>query len=482
MKNRDINEEKIYEMFKQIDVDTSRVSQGVKEQLNKPDTNKKVKNNRPWVRSTVAVMALFIFLGGGAVAAGVVGNFSWFMDSFKPDYSEIVEPVEAYMEDQGIKMEVIGAKKYDNRAIVYLSLQDTTGQNRLTERTNFQDGFSVKTSQRSKVKKGRDTLASGISWSEDVVYFDEDSNTIYYEFNITTDLATPFTEKLQIGSSRIYFDEKRFTREPINLALADIKKADTIDIKTKEVWGGMNHDDDFEKKDQSIKALRPGKLASMPHNNDKQWISNIGIIDGDLHVQIGKVFNEEFGTSDANIDLRDDKGNIIPCDSSLVLLTDESNNILNLKRYDYKDAIYKYEEFIFPIEEGKLDKYQLLYTGFISTGLEGDWKLAADLDELHNNILSWTEDMEIDGYKIEYITLSPLGLSIMGSYEEDDPYIDLDQMLVQIETKDGISNLEFGSGSQDHVNKQFNWDWDSKKPIDIEKVKAIVINDIYMEK
>ena len=101
----------------------------------------------------------------------------------------------------------------------------------------------------------------------------------------------------------------------------------------------------------------------MPHGNKNQWISNIGIIDGKLHVQIGKIFNKEFGPNDPSIDLKDQDGNLIPYDYSLALYADEKNNFLDIDRNNYSDAMYKYEEFIFPLNKKDLNKYTICYTG-----------------------------------------------------------------------------------------------------------------------
>lgn len=470
MNKYNIDEEKIHDMFSQITVDSSKLAKEVKTKLHKRDTNTPVKNHKPWIRSTVAAMVLVILLAGSATAV-VLGNFEGFMKRFNPDYSNIVEPIESYVEDQGIRMEIIGAQKYDNRAIVYLSLQDITGKNRLTEETDFRDGFNVKTNKRiADIGMKRDESISGFSWGQKMIYFDEITNTIYYEFNIDTDLDTPLTDKLELGSSLIYFDRVSFIEEPINISLEKIKVADTMPIDERKIWGGNGNNEELY-----TKALIPGNIGTMPHGEEEQWISNVGIIDGKLHVQIGTVFDKEFGANDAHIDLKDEKGNIISYDYSLVLLADEKNNILDLERNDYGDAIYKYKEFIFPVRPENLGKYNLLYTGSVSTGVEGNWMVATNLTDSINNILTWTDDILIEGHNFEYITLSPIGLNAMGSYKGEICYAS--DMTVKIETLDDTIYLEFGGGSRDSEKQRFSSSWDTETPLDIERVTAIIIND-----
>lgn len=473
MNKYDVDEQKIHDMFSQITVDSSKLVKEVKTKLHKIDTNKQVKNHKPWIRSTVAAMVLVVLLVGSATAA-VLGNFEGFIKRFNPSFSKIVEPIEAHIEDQGIRMEIIGAQKYDNRAIVYLSLQDITGKNRLTEKTDFRDGFNVKTSQRTTDigLERKDSSLYGVSWEQNMIYFDESTNTAYYEFNISTDLDTPLTDKLELRSSLIYFDKIDFKKEPINISLTEIKVADTMPINGRKIWGGKNI---LDNKELYTKALIPGNFGNIPHGEKDQWISNLGIIDGKLHVQIGKIFNKKFGTSDANIELKDEGGNIISYDYSLVLLADEKNNILDLERNDYANAIYKYEEFIFSIKLEDLGKYNLLYTGSVYAGVEGKWKVATNLGDSTKDIITWIDDILIEGHNFEYITLSPLGLNAMGSYKGESCYAS--DMTVKIETLDDTIQLESGGGSQDYDNQRFNSSWDTETPLDIERVTAIIIND-----
>ena len=474
MSKFDRDEQYIHDMFSQITVDSSKIAEQVKTELHKRNTNMSAKSHKPWMKSTVAAVVLSMFLIVSGTAA-VLGNFEWFMKKFNPNFGGITEPVEVYCEEQGIRMEVIGAKKYDNRAIVYLSLRDTTGQNRLTEKTDFWDGFNLKLSKRTKKTTGNnDSSVFGYGWKQEMLYFDEATNTAYYEFNITTDLDRPLADPLELGSSRIYFDEVKYEEEPMNIPLISIKDTDTLSIKDSQIWGGSGETDNIWS-GKDIKVLSPGNYASMPHGNKNQWISNIGIIDGKLHVQIGNIFHREFGPHDPSIDLKDEAGNLIPYDYSLALFADGKNNFLDSDIKDYSDAMYKYQEFILPLNKKDLSKYTICYTGRVSTGVEGNWRVVANLSDSSNNIITWAEDISIDGYVLEYTTLSPLGLQAMGTYEGDE--CNISHAVVKIETVDGVIQLEGGERSQDYEKHSFSASWDIDEPIEVSKVKAIIIND-----
>ena len=231
MSKFDSTEQKIYDTISQINVDSSKLAGQVKSRLHEDVPNFNSPHRSRWTKSAVAAIAMSAVLVVTAAAA-VLGGFDWFIEKINPPFSEIVEPVEVYSEDQGIRMEVIGAQKYDNMAIVYLSLQDISGQNRLTDNTDFKDGFNVKMNPSVIETTGQteEIISSSFSWNQEMLYFDKDTNTIYYEFNITADPDSPLADPLELSSFLIYFDEKAYKDELIPVSLAEIDEAEITPI------------------------------------------------------------------------------------------------------------------------------------------------------------------------------------------------------------------------------------------------------------
>ncbi|SHI06224.1 hypothetical protein [Sporanaerobacter acetigenes] len=473
MSKFDIDEQNIYDMFSQITVNSSKIAEQVKDRLHEENNNISVKHRRRWARSTVAVIVMSMVLVV-SVTAAALGNFDWFIEKFNPDFGKVVEPVEVYSEDQGIRMEVIGAQKYGNMSIVYLSIQDITGQNRLTEKTDFRDGFNVKMNSQAQKTTGRsdEVVSASVSWKQKMLYFDEDTNTIYYEFYITADPGTPLADPLEIGSSLIYFDEKVYKDEPIPISLTGIENVETIPIEKMQIWGSSNMPDDLN---SFTEALIPSHYADMPHGEKDQWISNIGIIDGKLHVQLGNISNKEFGST-AMLSLKDSSGNLISYDYMLIFLGDKENCLLNLEENDCVDAKYKYEEFVFPVSTKDLSGYTLCFTGSVFSGVEGRWKVAANLNDSNQNMRILINDISVEGHLFEFITLNPLGLQAIGTYEGEK--CKASDMVLEVETVDGIVPLEGGGGSQNPDKHTFNSSWNTKAPLDVTKVTAIIINGI----
>ncbi|MEG0470693.1 MAG: hypothetical protein RR588_00005, partial [Solibacillus sp.] len=358
--------------------------------------------------------------------------------------------------------------------IIYLSLQDITGQNRLTEKTNFSEGFSVKIdSPRKEGGESGEVVSSSMTWSQKKLYFNEDTNTIYYEFNVTAAPNSPLADPLEVGSFLIYFDEKAYEDAPISVALAGIDGAETRSIEQEQIWGGTNlPDDPSPLKD----ILVPGNIANMPHGEKDQWVSAIGVMNGKLHVQIGSIFGNEFGSSDANLSLRGPDGNLQYSDYSITFFTDEEDNLLDTDNHDYDDAQYKYAEFVFTIKDEDLSKYALYYTGSFSSGVEGNWKVAANLSNSNSDLRTWKNDIVVEDHLFEYLTLSPLGLQVIGTYKGGDNTAY--EMLLEVETVDGIIPLEGGSGGENPDKHTFNVSWKTNEPLDVTKATAIIVNGI----
>ncbi|MDR1540540.1 MAG: hypothetical protein LBU32_21580 [Clostridiales bacterium] len=469
MRAFDKNEQTIHDALSQITVDASNLARQVKSRLCEESPRTAAPRRVRWPRSATAAIAISAVLVVSTTAvAATLGGFDWFIERFNPSFSEIIEQVEVSCEDQGIRMEVIGAQKYKNKAIVYFSLQDISGQNRLTNQTDFRDGFSV--TMNSPETSGQvEVIAAGFSWVQNLLYFDEETNTLYYEFNITADAGSPLSDPLELGSFLIYFDERKYENEPVSVSLANLGEAEAAPLEEEQIWGGLNMPNDWG---GFTTALVPGHRAALPSGESDQWLSNIGIIDGKLHVQIGKVFGQEFGSSDASLSLMAPDGELISSDYALTFFGDGEKRLLRKDSLD--DASYKYEESVFTVNADELAGYTLCYSGFVHSGVEGKWKVAANLSDTSRQTRIWSNDISVDGHLFKYLTLSPLGLEVRGSYEGEKCLAS--EMSLALETADGLIILNGGGGSSEAKQHTFNSSWNAETPLDVAAVTAVILN------
>jgi len=463
MNHFDKEERQIYEAVSQIEVNHTDLAERVMQKAHSAPKMRVLPGRK---RASLLAVALVLLLVSTAALAVGMGGFDWFMERFEPRFAEIVEPIEVYAEDQGIRMTVIGAQQFENMAIVYLSVQDISGENRLVGEMSFLDGFHL---------WGVDEYRPGMSWTQRMLYFDRETSTVYFEFQIIADIS--LTEWLEIGASRIFFDASWFWDEPVDLPLTNLSEMETISIEQEYMFIGLGD------VPESLQVLIPGNIAPMPHGDPLQWISNIGIVDGQLRVQYGGcsvVRNRGLGPGDASFTLISPSGEVIQPVLGVSFFIDEDSVLSSvLTHWDDQNPAYRFEEYGFDVDLDRLPYYTLAYSGQAAFGIAGDWRVRVDTNDTSNQVLALTSDLSIDGFLFEFITLSPLGLQVRGSSlgSMDDPPGLLTRYLeTYLETQEDIIRVDGGSGSYISWDQSFRYSWLFCEPIDINLVTAIVID------
>jgi len=387
---------------------------------------------------------------------------------FNPPFADAIERIMIYSEDQGIRITAIGAGRYENMAIVYLSLQDVTGANRLTESLDFMDGFGISTEESDMMEM------QGFSTKKNLLYFDEVTNTVYLEIQIASD--TVISDPLSLGTFLIAFEVENFEHEPVLFSLADISDVDTIPITphianmSSTTWGlnGIAEPEEI---------LLPGRLADMPTNTESHWISNIGILDGQLRVQIIRTM-EEFGASGGGLSLITPEGEPIYAAFSTHIWLDQEFAPVDLNQYAEtygSSPPYYLDESVFNVNIDTLADYILAFTGRVTRGAEGYWRVVAYTADTASQVIALTNDIWVDGNLYEFMTLTPLGLQVMGEFTADrgpSPEV------IYVEIANGLIPLEGGHGSFDAFERRFSLNWQTKSPLDVGMATAIIINDL----
>lgn len=451
MKNLDKDEKLIHDELSQIKVDRGNINKNVIEGIREKTRLKR----KPLIVSTVSI-ALFLFLIIGTSAA-VIKNSDWFLNKFNPIYKEIVEPLDIKVEDEGIVVEAIAGKKYKNNAIVYISVKDITGKKRLTKNTQFKNSIYFNL----KGKEG------SYSINEKQIKFDEETNTIYYELNISTDKNTKLSDPLLIGIEKIYLDSKKYKDENINLQLEDMINKEYFYLEESEIFASNNSVIDKEK------VLKTGWHSSMIHQDKNQWISNIGIIDSKLHIQIGSKFNKKFGPSAPFLVLKDMEGNEINYDKKIIFITDKNGSVLKTNKISPRTSEYKYHELIFPLNGHELEDYNLYYTGYIDDGIDGKWEIKTNLKYNSNDIKLIDKEFQVDEYLVQKINLNPLVVELNGMYEN----YPSEEINVFLDTTSGLIELNLFEKIIEKKESTFTLSYISDEPILVDNIKSININE-----
>lgn len=146
------------------------------------------------VFAIAAVVAVFLITSSVIFAGG--GGLENFLARFNANFGEFAIPplYPAYAVDQDIRVEVVGAQQIDHIILAYVSVQDISGENRLSTDTNpsfaiFIDGEPV----------GRGGMTS------QRLNFDAETNTTYHEMRLQGDPGMPLAESIELVMLRVEY-------------------------------------------------------------------------------------------------------------------------------------------------------------------------------------------------------------------------------------------------------------------------------------
>jgi len=192
MTNFDKTEQRIHDAFSQIDVDVETF----KSKLDFSATAKTKKSIR--IPTIAAAVLIFAIISACAYAAMV--GLDFFRAEFNPPFIDFATaPLEpAYAEDQGIRMEIVGAERIGDIVLLYLTMQDVSGENRFSiDPWGFWPSPDLEIHMNSQEVSTGGNIPHGL-------YFNEDTQTIYYEMRLTVDFDMPITDTLEIVNTHIH--------------------------------------------------------------------------------------------------------------------------------------------------------------------------------------------------------------------------------------------------------------------------------------
>jgi len=342
-----------------------------------------------------------------AIYASNPNNFT-FVKYINPDFGGIIEFMEIYVidEEQGVQINIIGAQQYENMAILYLSMQDISDQNRLTEHSMvFFDSSATSTSQR-------------------MIHFNKETNKAYFEIWLK-DVTANYIELTGVD---IVFEWGEYN-VPIPLSLLDMVDAHTI-FKPHMLFSTFGHEVGMHHR--TLAPSGAGQFSDLP-NAPHQWLSGIALINGYLHVQIGKPLTmHSIFESIGSVFLTTPEGDVqsIGCPSHYFLsfFTDENFEPLNPASFsnpeDWEKQIrYDFQEYIFSVNINELELYSLNFSGPLIAGVHLDLAMNIYTDDTSDQVRVWNGSALAFNGLLESITLSPLGVQVNGRGNE--PHVNL---------------------------------------------------------
>lgn len=420
--------------------------------LNKTVYGKKSRTNYLTfsVKKLVLTVGMVCLLLAGSVTAfaAAVPAFNDWIYSVNPKLAELLYPVNETAEDQGIKIDVLYAGNDNHNAVVYFTAQDTTGKNRVNENLDLCDTCDID---------------GPCVFNIEMLSYDEKTKTALFIMRgfggeEMSNKMTTF-QITKIMSNKI-------THDWYNIGI-DIESLIDLDAKSFPV-SEFNYTGGSELPEKDLFVLEPD-VMSVPLGDgiDFVTISNIGFVDGKLHIQTKwETSLDNHGRlwlTDKNEVTNDDENTIIY--DNYYFRTEEDSAHCSGERFA------KHIEYVFDI--GSLEELSgyNLWGSFVEDGslIEGEWKV--------NFRFSDTERLDITqtGGLAEHVEVTSIGAYIKG-YRGD-----YENICFSILKKDGaqVDYSRFGSNDSSYGEKNL-WDVNMMfvKPVDLSEIKSVSMDGI----
>lgn len=407
-----------------VQADPDRVREAVMGKL-KEEHMQTTKRTRKIRRTLVLAVAAAALLGVTALAAAM-GGFDWLRETVDPPMLDAVQEQGQSVTSNGIKLNVIAAQKYGDAALLYVSIQDTTGQGRVTEQTHPLLG--------GLLTGGHHTM----------LYYDSATSTAVYQ--------TRFGSLKELRLYKLLYSPSRLDGARVDADLADLY------LNGEQIPGTV------DPRTTPPEWLTPGRLADIP-GGEGSYVSAIGMNCGYFTVQYRYpgVYKECY----MRAYLLDGNGQRIDSIPGATSTLDDGDGMATTECY-------------FKVDAETLENCTLCFEGSIYDVAHGDWEIDIDFESTHG-VRQLTADIEFDGVTARdtEMILSPIGLELTREYDAGSHMLDTD---VVLETTSGDIKLR-SCGSEWASTDMSTWNtfFEAHEPIDVSSVTAIRIGDTRLE-
>ena len=419
------------------------------------------------MRRVLAVAASFaavMVLSAGTLAAAPELRES--LKGLSEDTIAILQPVNQVSEDQGIRMEVLGAVNDGGVAVAFLSLQDTTGQGRVSDTVRLMDC------------QISDDLGIAIA---NVVSYDETTETAILRLEGMGGDADA-GEKITVSARSLLSGEQQVSDEPtgytVSELLASSPAAEYAAPEEGLIMGSMAGVDDPEnaeitleeidqlKESGKVPVLKPWPESLKIDGVDWATVAAAAKIGNQLHIQ----YNTDSvlgGVNSLSFRLKDSSGQVL----NLPMLELNIGPRTELSRELYYTATNEYVLFL---PEGRdVSDMEVVYSGTTYESLtQGEWSTTFRLEQVKERLQSKL-NLDLGGWSVESVTISPVALTVRGS--GDMWGMDGEMPEVRIWLQDGTQVETSGAGTSIDgedvtLNSMFN------EILDLSQVKSVTLN------
>ena len=423
-------------------------------------------HHRP-MRRVLAVAASFaavMVLSVGTLAAAPELRES--LKGLSEDTIAILQPVNQVSEDQGIRMEVLGAVNDGGVAVAFLSLQDTTGQGRVSDTVRLMDC------------QISDDLGIAIA---NVVSYDETTETAILRLEGMGGDADA-GEKITVSARSLLSGEQQVSDESTGYTVSELiasgPAAEYAPPEEGLIMGSMAGVDDpenaeitLEEIDQlkdsgKVPVLEPWAESLKIDGVDWATVAAAAKIGNQLHIQ----YNTDSvlgGVNSLSFRLKDSSGQIL--DLPMLELNIGPRTELSRELY-YTET----NEYVLFLPEGQdVSDMEVVYSGTTYDSLtQGNWSTTFRLEQVKERLQS-RQELDLGGWTVESVTVSPVAVTVRGSGDLWDLGGEMPEVRVWLQDGTQVEASSAGTsidGEDVTLNSMFN------EILDLSQVKMVTLN------
>lgn len=422
--------------------------------------------HRP-MRRVLAVAASFaavMVLSVGTLAAAPELRES--LKGLSEDTIAILQPVNQVSEDQGIRMEVLGAVNDGGVAVAFLSLQDTTGQGRVSDTVRLMDC------------QISDDLGIAIA---NVVSYDETTETAILRLEGMGGDADA-GEKITVSARSLLSGEQQVSDESTGYTVSELiasgPAAEYAPPEEGLIMGSMAGVDDpenaeitLEEIDQlkdsgKVPVLEPWAEGLKIDGMDWATVAAAAKIGNQLHIQ----YNTDSvlgGVNSLSFRLKDASGEVL--DLPMLELNIGPRTELSRELY-YTET----NEYVLFLPEGQdVSDMEVVYSGTTYDSLtQGNWSTTFRLEQVKERLQS-RQELDLGGWTVESVTVSPVAVTVRGSGDLWDLGGEMPEVRVWLQDGTQVDASSAGTsidGEDVTLNSMFN------EILDLSQVKTVTLN------
>ncbi len=401
----------------------------------------KVRNRKRAIGKPLTVAAAICLMIFVPAMAAKISTFNSLLYRISPQTAQLLQPIELLSESNGIKMEVVAAMNDDETAIVYLTLQDLSGGNRVDKTVDLYN-YSIRDAN---------------MFTHELVDYNENTKTATIRM-VANGGKELNGKKITVRVDSFLSGKESFENVDTGLVLSDIvsKTAKTVPLNMNKIPGGGGDLFGALKEKGTIDILKTDEASINLPGIDFVQISNIGYVDGRFHVQTK--WNESI----------DDHGFLY-----IVSSTGDRINPTNIYFGVDENGNTKYGsnyiEYIFEVGPTEISDYSL-YGYFVKSHryVEGEWQTTFKIESV-DKAKKVAGDVDLGHIKIDKITITPIGVNITHNTKISD------ELNINITMNDGTA-LSYNHAVVRRTNGKTNMKYMLCRPIKVDNIKEVRIN------